>query len=226
MSTLREDRLRADHELLKSLDEASSILSLESTGDPPDRYTITFRGKGLGRDPASQSDVTILELHQIDLRLPYAYPSSPPDIRWITPILHPNVSFSGFVNLSDVGLVWSSDMPLDLVCERLWDVARGEFVNLDKAANYSAKNWFEQESRPPLPVDSRPLRDRSARRPRTWCGTSGAAAAASSSLSTAAPSEVLFIDENTPTPQLPARQPIPRPRPRSEGDVLYIGPET
>ena len=35
------------------------------------------------------------------------------------------------------------------------------------------------------------------------------------------PSEVIFIDENTPVPSIPSRGPI-RQRP---GDVLYIGPE-
>jgi ubiquitin-protein ligase len=223
MSSPREDRLRADHEHLKALDSASSILSLESVGDPPDRYTLTLRGKGLGRDAGSQSEVSILELHQIDMRMPYAYPQSPPDIRWITPILHPNVSFSGFVNLADVGIAWTSEVPIDLVCERLWDVARGEFVNLDKSTNYAAKNWFEKENSFSLPVDSRPLRDRSAgassnviRYERRTGGGVGLVGGAT---------EVMFIDENTPTPQMPARQPIPRPRPASGDDVIYIGPE-
>ena len=91
-------RLNADRELLAALDAASSIFSMEMTGEPPDRYTLTFRGKGLGRDASASSDVTLIELHQIDLRMPYSYPASPPDIRWITPLWHPNVSFSGFVN--------------------------------------------------------------------------------------------------------------------------------
>src|SRR5438874_2511636 len=39
--------------------------------------------------------------------------------------------------------------------------------------------------------------------------------------------EVVFIDENTPTPELPQRQPyVPVSRRRNgSGDVLYIGPE-
>ena len=44
----REGRLKADHEALLALDAASSILSLEATGEPPDRYTITFTGKVTG----------------------------------------------------------------------------------------------------------------------------------------------------------------------------------
>ena len=152
-------RLNADRELLAALDAASSIFSLEVTGEPPDRYLLTFRGKGLARDASASSEVTLIELHQIDLRMPYSYPASPPDIRWVTPLWHPNVSFSGFVNPADIGLVWTSEIPLDLVCERLWDVARGQFLNLNKATNYAAKNWFERECNYQLPLDSRALRD-------------------------------------------------------------------
>jgi ubiquitin-protein ligase len=223
MSQSRDDRLAADRASLQALDEASSIFSMEVTGDPPDRYTITFTGKGLGRDPSSQSEVALVELHQIDLRMPYAYPQSPPDIRWITPIMHPNVSFSGFVNLGDVGIVWTREVPIEAVVERLWDVARGEFVNHDKATNYSAKNWFEKQVEFDLPVDRRGLRDRGA-----GAGTNivryerrggrGVQLAGGGN-------EVMFIDESTPTPKLPQRQPIPRRRRGGEDDVMYIGPE-
>jgi hypothetical protein len=110
-------------------------------------------------------------------------------------------------------------------------VARAEFLNLDKASNYAAKNWFEKENKLPLPVDSRPLRDRAAaaaggtnivryerRVPGQGVQLSGAATAA----------EVVFIDENTPTPQLPTRQPyipVERRRKSSGEDVIFIGPE-
>jgi ubiquitin-protein ligase len=219
----REDRLYADHDSLSALDQASSIFSMEVTGQPPDRYTITFTGKGLGRDASSQSEVALVELHQIDLRMPYAYPQSPPDIRWITPIMHPNVSFSGFMNLADVGIVWTRETPIELVVERLWDVARGEFINTDKATNYSAKNWFEKQVEFDLPVDRRGLRDRGpgggsnvVRYERR--GGRGVQLAASGG-------EVMFIDETTPTPNMPPRQPIPRRRRGSDDDVIYIGPE-
>jgi hypothetical protein len=226
VSETRDARLKADKELLAALQAASTIFTCEPSGESAERYTLTFRGKGLARDSSAQSDVAIVELHQVDLRMPYSYPSSPPDIRWLTPIWHPNVSFSGFVNLADVGLVWTKEVPLDVVCQRLWDVARGEYRNESKATNYAAKNWFEKECEFSLPVDPRPLRDKGGaassnvvryqRRAGQGVQLAGAAR------------EVMFIDENTPTPDLPERQayvPAARRRPRGDGDVLYIGPE-
>jgi hypothetical protein len=222
---LRRDRLQADREALAALAAASTIFSFSADGDPADRYTLSYRGKGLARQPSSASQIVPIELHEIDLRMPYAYPTSPPDIRWLTPLWHPNVSFSGFVNLSDLGLVWSDDLQIDALCERLWDVARAAYVDFDKAANYAAKTWFEKECPCTLPVDPRRLRDRVAaggsnivryeRRSGQPVQLAGAPATR----------EVMFIDESTPTPPLPQRRPyIPVGR-RGNDDVLYIGPE-
>ena len=130
------------------------------------------------------------------------------------------------MNLTDIGLSWNKDVPLDLVCERLWDAARAEFLNLSKASNYAAKNWFEKECEFPLPVDPRPLRDKG--------GASGSNVvryqrrAGQGVQLAGAGRDVMFIDENTPTPDLPERKPyvpVARRRPRGDGDVLYIGPE-
>ncbi len=218
----REDRLRADLATLTALRQCSSIFDFDTTGDPPDRYCLKFRGKGLARDMSPRCDVEFLELHEIEMRLPFSYPSLPPDLRWVTPIFHPNVSFSGFIHLRDVGLPWDETVTLDAVCERLWDVTRMAYMNLDRATNFSAKSWVEKPNHLTLPVDARILRDRmppaganviryqrrgTPPRPRPQGG-----------------GEVLFIGEDTPTPP----QPPPRYRPRrpdrgDDDDILYIG---
>jgi ubiquitin-protein ligase len=213
----RNARLAADLAALEKLREASSILSFEPAGEPPDRYTLTFRGKGLGREGMS-TDISVIELHEVDVRMPYSYPERPPDVRWLTPIVHPNVSFSGFLNLAEIGLPWTEALTLDVLVERLWDVARGAHVNLDKAANFAAKNWYEKECGFDLPVDLRPLKDKAelpvtnvVKYQRRGRGVQLAGSGV----------EVMYIDENTPVPPLPPRAR----RGRGGEDVLYIGPE-
>jgi hypothetical protein len=223
---VRQDRLQADHQALAALAAASSIFSFSGDGESADRYTLMFRGKGLARQASSATQIMPIELHQIDLRMPYAYPASPPDVRWLTPLWHPNVSFSGFVNLVDLGLIWSENVPIEVVCERLWDVARGAYLNFENATNYPAKHWFDKECPYKLPTDARPLRDGAAmsgsnivRYQRRW-GQSVALSGAPASR------EVMFIDESTPTPPLPQRRPyMPAGQRRGNDDVLYIGPE-
>jgi len=220
----RAERLREDLQSLAKLKESSTILDFEPSGLPPDRYTLTFRGKGLGRDPAAQAEVSIVEVHQVEMRMPYTYPEQPPDVRWLSPIVHPNVSFSGFINLGEIGLVWTPTMTLDVLCERLWDVARVAFINREKAVNYSAKNWLEQDCPHELPIDPRPLRDKQAARASNVVRYERRGAGVSLPTATS-PGEVLFIDENTPAPKLPPR-PLPRRSRRdNDEDVIYIGPE-
>ena len=219
----RADRLRADQQTLEKLKESSTIFDYESSGTPPDRYTLTLRGKGLGRGDSAQSDIDIIDLHKIELRMPYTYPEQPPDVRWLTPLVHPNVSFSGFVNLPEIGLPWRQEITLDVLCERLWDVARAAYINTDKAVNYSAKNWIEKECPHELPIDSRALRDKLVanrsnvvRYERHGQGVHLPAGQTSG--------DVMFIDENTPTPPVPPRAAARR-RKRGDDEVIFIGPE-
>ena len=156
----RDERLFEDLEALRGLRKKSTIFDFEVSGDePPERYTAIFRGKGIFREN-SDADVQFVELHKCDIRLPYSYPDRAPDIRWLTPILHPNISFSGFLTFREIDLPWDKEITLDVVCERLWDMARLAHMNLDRASNYRAKQWFEKENTLRLPVDHRPLRDK------------------------------------------------------------------
>lgn len=158
----REDRLRADFDAVQALKSASTIFDYEADGDPPDRYTVTFKGKGIRRSTDASESIEFVALHRCELRLSFSYPDRPPDIRWLTPLFHPNVSFSGFIELEEVGLPWDPDVGLDVVCERLWDVARLAFVNTEDSTNYAAQAWFREECQLELPVDHRPLRDSAA----------------------------------------------------------------
>ena len=156
----RDQRLAEELKRLQRLRSESTIFDFEPQGEPPAKYIITFRGQGITRSLTSAEDIEKVDLHRLELRLPYAFPERPPDIRWLTPVHHPNVSFSGLVKLRDVGLPWEEDLSLDIICERLWDMARLAFYDEEKATNYSAKNWLAEQDEIALPIDHRPLRDK------------------------------------------------------------------
>ena len=96
----------------------------------------------------------------IDARVPLTDLGAMPELTWKTPIFHPNVSSIGHIRLEQCGLQWEPDMTLDVVCERLWDLVRGAYVDVEKSTDYSAKKWFAEQTQVSLPVDPRPLRDR------------------------------------------------------------------
>lgn len=214
----RSKRLAAELKVMRALAQQSSILEFETKGDPPEEYKVTLRGKGLSRTSTYGGDVQCVDVHELQIRLGYTYPRRPPEVRWLTPIFHPNVSTIGYVQLEDCGLQWVEKMTLDVVCERLWDLARGAYVNVEKSMNYSARKWYSEKCDIALPVDHRPLRDRGGPPPgnviRYRRGPAG---------KEPAPGEILYIGEDTSRPP-----PRPKPRPRrrkDEDDILYIGDE-
>jgi ubiquitin-protein ligase len=213
----QQQRLETELEAMRQLDEQSPILSLDTEGDPPTKYVLTFRGKALKRDMTSSADVEIHELHRCEIRLPYSFPDRPPDVRWLTPLFHPNVSFSGLIRLPDIGMAWDKDLSLVALSERLWDMARYAFMDLDKASNFAAKSWAENPTGVTFPVDPRPLRGgppqaksnvvRYERR-----GTEGIAVKAEP-----VEPDVLYIGDDTPVPPMPQRKKT------DDDDILYIG---
>ena len=156
----RTQRLRDDLRVLQALRDESTIFEfVAGDGEPANQFTLIFRGKGIRRDRNAESGYTEVGEHRCEIRMGFAYPDQAPDLRWLTPAYHPNITYSGFISLKDLGLPWDKAISLDVVCERLWDAARLAYFDLDRASNYNAKNWFETEATINLPVDGRPLRD-------------------------------------------------------------------
>lgn len=217
--TTRRERLIADQQMLDELKASSSIFDYEAVGDPPDHYVAVFHGQGLCRDETTRQIVRLDE-HRCELCLSLSYPQAAPDLRWLTPLVHPNISFGGFIRLEDVGLPWDERVGLDVVCERLWDVARLAYCDLQHATNASARQWVERQTEHALPVDPRPLRDR--RLPGKNANVVRYRRRDGRRILLPEPSEaeVLYIDEHTPVPQLPGARREP---PDAEGEILYIG---
>ena len=240
----RDLRLQDELNRLKRLRTDSTIFDFEPQGEPPAKYIVTFRGQGISRSLSSSDDVEKVDLHRLELRLPYAFPERPPDIRWLTPVHHPNVSFSGMVKLRDVGLPWEEDLSLDIICERLWDMARLAYYDEERATNYSARNWLAEQVDIHLPVDHRPLRDKETpfssnvvKYQRRGENTPVSASQTNLEAKTPVPTggarqdDILFINDE---PQQPSHSPAPsrqvppsrtnrRPRRGNDDDVTYIG---
>jgi ubiquitin-protein ligase len=214
----RKQRLADELEVMRALAEQSSILEFESEGDPPDEYRVTLHGRGIARAESYRSGIEYADKHECEIRLRYGFPGRPPEVRWLTPILHPNISYSGYLNLKECGLEWETDLALDVVCEHLWDLARLAWIDLDGASNYTAKKWFTEHPEIALPVDARPLRDRGGPSPGNIVHYERGPAPPKA----AGGGDVLYIGEDTPAPELPRRPPPSRGKDDDE-DILYIG---
>jgi ubiquitin-protein ligase len=153
----RTRRLRNDLVVLERLRSESSVFRFIAHGDPPHQYMISFNGKGLCRD---HGRIEVFENHRIEIKLGASYPRTVPEIRWITPIYHPNIAENGMVCLGGYGAHWVPSVQLDDLCMILWDMLRYRNFDPESAYNRDAARWTKHQSRFHFPIDGRSLRDR------------------------------------------------------------------
>jgi ubiquitin-protein ligase len=149
-------RLRNDSAALTRLRTESSVFRFSSQGDPPNQYVVSFQGRSLWRD---RGKVRTLETHRVEIKLGSSYPRTMPEIRWITPIYHPNISEIGMVCLGGYGTHWVPSVQLDELCIMLWDMARYHNYDIRSPYNRDAALWVANQTAILFPTDSRPLRD-------------------------------------------------------------------
>lgn len=149
-------RLRNDLAALHRLSEESSVVRFKATGSPPQHYEIEFKGRSLAR---YRGKVSVADRHVIEIRLPTSYPRGMPELRWITPIYHPNISEIGMVCLGGYGTHWVPSLNLDELVGMLWDMARYHNYDVRSPYNRDAALWVAHQTAFAFPIDPRPIRD-------------------------------------------------------------------
>jgi hypothetical protein len=151
-------RLKSDHAALEALRAESSVFQFKAVGNPPQApgYVLAFRGKSLARE---RGKVVVREHHEVDVKLGSSYPRTMPELRWLTPIYHPNISEIGMICLGAYGTHWVPSLALDELCVMLWDMARYQNYDIRSPYNREAALWASNQTTFRFPVDPRPLRD-------------------------------------------------------------------
>jgi len=149
-------RLRSDLHSLEKLKAESSVFDFRTAGRPPQAYTVAFLGRSLARD---RGKVAVRDHHEVEIKLGSSYPRTMPEIRWLTPIYHPNISEIGMVCLGAYGTHWVPSLALDELCVMLWDMARFQNYDIRSPYNREAAQWAAVQATYRFPMDPRPLRD-------------------------------------------------------------------
>lgn len=152
----RMRRLRNDLAALERLKAESTVFDFKAQGAPPHVYRIRFLGRGLHREGGRVRPQTT---HEIEIKLGSSYPRTVPEIRWISPIYHPNISEIGMVCLGGYGTHWVPSVQLDELCTMLWDMARYHNFDVRSPYNRDAALWAGNQTAVPFPTDPRPVRD-------------------------------------------------------------------
>ncbi len=149
-------RLRNDLIALERLRDESSVFQFRAKGKPAQEFLLEFRGTSLARE---RSRIVVREVHEIECKLGAGYPRSMPELRWLTPIYHPNISEIGMICLGGYGTHWVPSLHLDELCVMLWDMARYHNYDVRSPYNREAALWTAHQTTYKFPMDGRPLRD-------------------------------------------------------------------
>jgi ubiquitin-protein ligase len=86
--------LRAEYDRVRALHDSGGLIQIETAfGDPPDRYLIRYTCRGIAHVIGNQPFYS--NLHRMALVLTNTYPTEQPQMEWLTPIFHPNISANG-----------------------------------------------------------------------------------------------------------------------------------
>lgn len=138
----RMRRLRADFELMRDLAARSDLITFEAErlpgGLPPERYTVTFKCKGIA-GVEKNGRPKYVSRHKVELYLHNQYPQRWPGMKWLTPIWHPNINhLNGSVCIDAAW--WTASRSLDRLV-----------IMLAEMVQY--KNFHDDPTQPPFPWD-------------------------------------------------------------------------
>ncbi|HUW12458.1 MAG TPA: ubiquitin-conjugating enzyme E2 [Anaerolineae bacterium] len=147
-------RLRSDHARLQKLEVESDFIRIAATdGDPPENYVIELTCRGVDR--LNRGQPVFSEHHRAEIRLSAGYATSPPQMRCLTPIFHPNIGSSGNVCIGAwYAAKWLDElvyMFAEMVQYKNYDASRYNILNADAAAWARANPHL-------LPVDDREIK--------------------------------------------------------------------
>lgn len=154
----RQRRLESDYAGIRILREQSTILDYKASGDPPQKYRLTFAGAGIFRN--SRGQVKVSNSHEVLIEFGAAYPRLVPNLAWQTPIFHPNISNNGVVCLGGYGTHWVPSLTLSELCGMLWDMIRYRNFDTESPYNREAALWAKRQQHFAFPLDQRSIKDR------------------------------------------------------------------
>ncbi len=152
MSSPRLRRLMADYQLVMDEFTGSRYVQVQPMGgNPPERYQVTFKIRGLRWDPVRNCPVE-LGLHKADIYLGAEYPREKPKCVMLTEVFHPN--FGSYICIGDH---WAAGESLVDVIVQIGDMIQYREYNVKSPLNAVAAQWTAQHEHL-LPVGNVELR--------------------------------------------------------------------
>ena len=132
---LRLKRLMNEYnEISEILSNHSNIIIKNTYGNPPEKYIIEYRIKGLEQ---TNGEVHKRDVHLVEINLPSEYPIIQPTCRMTTPVFHPNIDLTK-ICIADY---WAAGESLLDVIIRIVKIISYQNYNIKSPLNGEAARW-------------------------------------------------------------------------------------
>jgi ubiquitin-protein ligase len=149
---VRTRRLMADADAIRRAFQEFPLIRIQrALGNPPDRYEIIYKVRGLQRGPEGAPVVRVQHAAKIALTLDY--PRQSPQCRMLTPVFHPNIE-PGTICVGDH---WTAGERLVDLIIRIGELITYQAYNIKSPLDGEAAMWADQNAHR-LPIDARDLR--------------------------------------------------------------------
>jgi ubiquitin-protein ligase len=153
---MRETRLRNDERQIRALVNRSEFIHIVRTeGDPPEKYLIRFTCKGV-ENIKSSGEPVYRDQHEVTIYLHAEYPLKQPQLKWLTPIFHPNIHVTGAVCIG----AWWPAKTLDELLLTMGQMVQYKNYDPKDPMNSKAASWALRHKNL-FPVDRRALKGQS-----------------------------------------------------------------
>lgn len=153
---IRETRLRNDNQRIRDLVNRSEFIHLMlAEGNPPEKYWIRFTCKGV-ESINSSGKPQFREVHDVSIYLHAEYPLKQPQLKWQTPIFHPNIHVTGAVCIG----AWWPAKTLDELLLTLAEMVQYKNYDPRDPMNSKAAAWALRHKNI-FPIDGRALKGKS-----------------------------------------------------------------
>jgi ubiquitin-protein ligase len=171
MNRAKEARLREEFDKLRKLESRSKFIKVATPdlmqGYPPEKYIITYTCMGIARIDDRGNPVKT-EHHQVEMLLPFEFPNREPNLRWLTPIWHPNIEHEEPNHVCTNNIQsWFKTKSLDFLVIEMGEMVQYKRYHARWEAPYPidrdvatwVMNFAEPQGivGPNLPFDKRPL---------------------------------------------------------------------
>jgi ubiquitin-protein ligase len=147
MTSPRIRRLRLDNERLQErFSDWGPIQIVDAVGDPPERYRIAYRVKGLV--VGAGGEIHERDEHLVEINLTLEYPRRAPQCKILGPVFHPNFD----THTICIGDFWAASEGLDDLIIRIGRMITYQEYNTKSPLNGLAARWASENAHL-LPVD-------------------------------------------------------------------------